>query len=104
MRRVLGMPHTGGASEFLPGEDADGGEEDDFQVEPHGAVGHIVEVHVQSAEHLLDGVGVAVVERCHGEDAWAHGVELGIARVALHDLFDEELSLGARPDERHVAD
>ena len=91
-------------SEFLAREDADGSEPDNLQVEHHRAMGHVVEVHLQSAQHLFYRVGVAVIERCHGEDARAYGIELGVARVVLHNLVDEELPFGSWSDKRHVAD
>lgn len=64
----------------------------------------VIEVVLQSLQHLLHRVGVAVVESgitCH---AWAHLVELFVAVVVLHDPVNEILSLRTIADERHVAD
>ena len=63
----------------------------------------VVEVELEAAQHLLHGVGVAVVERGVGGDAWTHLIEVGVVGVVLHDLVDVELALGARSDEGHVA-
>ena len=66
-------------------------------------MGYIVEVHLQSAQHLLERVGIAIIKRCHREDARTDGIELFVAGVMLHDLVDEELPLGSWSHKRHVA-
>ena len=64
----------------------------------------VIEIEVETSEHLLDGVAVAIVERGVGCHARANLVEVLVAWVALHDLVDVEFALGAWADESHVAD
>lgn len=64
----------------------------------------VVEVELQSSEHLLHGVGVAIVEGGVGGDTRANLVEEAVTRVVLLYLVDVVLALRSRPDERHVAD
>lgn len=73
------------------------------KVEPKRLVLKIIKVKFEATQHLLYGVGVAVVERCVGGDAWADSVELLIAWVALHNLVDVEFAFGTITDERHIA-
>ena len=64
----------------------------------------IVEVKLEAAEHLLEGVGVAVSEgRVRGYTR-TDLVQVVVARIGLHDLVDVELTLRAVADECHVAD
>ena len=74
-----------------------------FEVEVERLVFKVVEVELQSSEHFLQGVGVAVVECGVRRHARAYGIELLVARVALHDLVDVELAFRAVADECHVA-
>ena len=64
----------------------------------------IIEVKLQSAKHLLHGVGVSIVERGVGCHPRTNLVETRIASIMLHDLVDVELALRTRTDERHVSD
>lgn len=64
---------------------------------------HVVEIHLQAGEHLLDRIRVAVVERGQREESRAHGIQQLVARIVLHDLVDKDLSLGSMAYKRHVA-
>ena len=90
--------------ELLSEHDVAEGLGEDLGIKPPGTVLQIVEVELQSSQHLLHGVGVAVVERGVGGHARSNLVEERIAFVVLHDLVDVELALRAGTDERHVAD
>ena len=74
-----------------------------LEVEAPGAVLQIEEVVAQAAEHLFDGVGIAVVEGGVGGDTRTDLVEVAITGIALHDLVDVELALGTGTNESHVA-
>ena len=89
--------------EYLSEHDVDECLDENLGVEPPAAVLEVVEVEFEAAEHLLHGVGVAVVERGIGSHAGTYLVEIDVARVVLDDLVDVELALGARTDEGHVA-
>lgn len=92
------------ALEFLALHDVEESHEEDFHLKPPTAVLEVVEVELQTAEHLLQRVAIAIVERGVGGDARTDLVEVLVARVALHDLLDVVFALGARADEGHVAD
>lgn len=64
----------------------------------------IVKVKLQSAQHLLHGVSITIVEGSVGGDSWANLIEILIARIVLNNLIDIELALRTRTDERHVSD
>lgn len=89
--------------ELLAEDDAAEGHPEDLDVEPPGAVLEVEEVVLETAEHLFDGVGVTVVVGGVGGDSRTDLVEIGVARVTLHDLVDEELALRTRTHECHVA-
>ena len=63
----------------------------------------IEEVVAQAAEHLLDSVGVAVVESGVGGDTRTYLVEVAITGVALHNPVDVEFALRSRSDKGHLA-
>src|SRR3712207_5708329 len=63
----------------------------------------IVKVELQSAQHLLHRVGIAIVERGVGSNAWPNLIEERVALVVLHNLVDVELAFGSWSDESHVA-
>lgn len=63
----------------------------------------IEEVVAQAAEHLFDGVGIAVVEGGVRSDPRTDLVEVTITGIALHDLVDVELALGTGTDKGHLA-
>ena len=48
--------------EFLPDDDVQEGEPQNLGVHPPRAVRQVVEVEFQSAQHLLHGIGISVVE------------------------------------------
>ena len=75
-----------------------------LEVEQPGAVLQVEQVVAQAAQHLLEGVRVAVVQRGVGRDTRTDLVEVAIAGIALHDLVDVELAFRARADEGHLAD
>ena len=64
----------------------------------------VVEVKLQSAQHLLHGISISIVERGVRRDTRAYLIEVLVAWVMLHDLVDVELALRPRTDERHVTD
>lgn len=76
---------------------------EDFDVKSPGMVLQIEEVVAQAAEHLLDGVGIAIVEGGVGGDTRADLVEVAITGIALHNLVDVELALGTWTDKGHLA-
>lgn len=73
-----------------------------LEVEAPGTVLQIEEVVAQAAEHLLDGVGIAIVEGGVGSDTRTDLVEVAITGIALHNLVDVELALGTRADKGHL--
>lgn len=74
-----------------------------LEVEAPGTVLQIEEVVAQAAEHLLDGVGIAIVEGGVGSDTRTDLVEVAITGIALHDLVDVELAFGTWTDKGHLA-
>ena len=90
-------------SELVALDDAVESEPENFAVEEEGAVLKVIKVVVEADEHLIKGVGIAVVEGGIGGDAGADGVEVGVARIALHYLLDEVGALGAGAYETHIA-
>lgn len=74
-----------------------------LEVEAPGTVLQIEEVVAQAAEHLLDGVGIAIVEGGVGSDTRTDLVEVAITGIALHNLVDVELALGTWTDKGHLA-
>lgn len=74
-----------------------------LDVKSPGAVLQIEEIVAQAAEHLLDGIGIAVVEGGVGGDPRTDLVEVAITGIALHDLVDVELALGTGTDKGHLA-
>lgn len=74
-----------------------------LEVEAPGTVLQIEEVVAQAAEHLLDGVGIAIVEGGVGSDTWTDLVEVAITGIALHNLVDVELAFGTWTDKGHLA-
>ena len=63
----------------------------------------VEEVVVKAAQHLLHGVGIAIVKRgiaCH---ARSYLIEKGVTRVVHHYLVNVILALGSIAYERHVA-
>lgn len=74
-----------------------------LEVEAPGTVLQIEEVVAQAAEHLLDGVGIAIVEGGVGSDTRTDLVEVAITGIALHNLVDVELALGTGTDKGHLA-
>ena len=74
-----------------------------FEVEAPGTVLQIEEVVAQAAEHLLDGIGIAVVEGGVGGDPRTDLVEVAITGIALHNLVDVELAFGTWTDKGHLA-
>ena len=63
----------------------------------------IVEVELQTTQHLLHRVGVAVVERGVRGHARSNLIEIDVARVVLNDLVDVELAFRSWTDKGHVA-
>ena len=63
----------------------------------------VVEVVLQAAEHLLHGVGVAVVKGGVGGYTGANLIEILISLVVLQNLVNVELALRARTHECHIS-
>ena len=76
---------------------------ENLDVEAPRAVLQIKKVVAQAAEHLLDGVGIAVVEGGVRSDSRTDLVEVAITGIALHNLVDVELALGTWTDKGHLA-
>lgn len=74
-----------------------------LEVEAPGTVLQIEEVVAQAAVHLLDGIGIAVVEGGVGSDTRTDLVEVAITGIAFHNLVDVELALGTGADKGHLA-
>lgn len=74
-----------------------------FEVEAPGTVLQIKKIVAQATEHLLDGVGIAVVEGGVGGDTRTDLVEVAITGIALHNLVDVEFALGTWTDKGHLA-
>lgn len=74
-----------------------------LEVEAPGTVLQIKKIVAQATEHLLDGVGIAVVEGGVRGDTRTDLVEVAITGIALHDLVDVELALGTGTDKGHLA-
>lgn len=74
-----------------------------LEVEAPGTVLQIEEVITQATEHLLDSVGIAIVEGGVGGDTRTDLVEVAITGIALHNLVDVELALGTGADKGHLA-
>lgn len=73
-----------------------------LEVEAPGTVLQIKKIVAQATEHLLDGVGIAIVEGGVGSDTRTDLVEVAITGIALHNLVDVELALGTRADKGHL--
>ncbi len=91
------------SSEFLSEDDGHGSLPDDAQVYGEGTCAEIVEVVVETAEHFLQCVGVAVVEGGVREESRTYFVEVDVGRVYCHNLVNEILAFGTRTYETHVA-
>ena len=75
------------------------GEEHNLDVLPPRSSLEIVEIHLQSFEHLLHGVCVAVVERSIRGDSRTYLIEILIAAVMFHNLVDIEFPFRTWSDE-----
>lgn len=75
-----------------------------FTIEKEGAMLKIIEIIVQSAEHLLKRVRIAIVEGSIRGDTGTNLIEVFVARIGLHNLIDEELPFGPRAYESHITD
>ena len=62
----------------------------------------VIQVEIQSFQHFLHGVCVAVVQGSVGSDARPDLVKIGVPGITLHDLVDVELSFRSWADEGHV--
>lgn len=89
--------------ELLAPDNAPERHPEDLDVKPPGAVLEVVEVVAETAQHLLDGVRVAVVVGGVRSHAGTYLIQIAVARVALEDLFDKILALRARAHEGHLA-
>jgi hypothetical protein len=63
----------------------------------------IVEVVLQSPQHLLEGVGIAVMQRGIGGYPWAYLVQQLIAWVLGHNLLNIVATLRTVAHKGHVA-
>ena len=94
---------NGSVSKFLSRNDTDEGLKENLQIKKEGVVLEVVKVGFKACEHLLEGCGVAVVQSGVGCHAWAHLVEVLVARVNGYNLVDEVFALRSRAYKRHVA-
>lgn len=90
-------------SEFLPEHYIHERHEKYLAVEAPRAVLQVEQVVAQAAEHLVERIGIAVVEGGVGGDARTDLVQVAVAGVGFHNPVDEELAFGAGTDKRHVA-
>ena len=89
-------------SEFLTKYNRKGCKEDNLNVRKERIVIQILEIKTQALQHLLNGISVPILKSSVREEPWADRIETNVVRVALHNLINEELALGTRPDERHL--
>lgn len=94
--------YTCDLSELLPKHNSKECHPKDFKIESPGAVLQIEEIVAQATEHLLDGVGIAIVEGGVRGDTRTDLVEVAITGIAFHDLVDVEFALGTRADKGHL--
>lgn len=64
----------------------------------------IVKVELKAAEHLLHGIGVAIVERRIRGYTRTNLIQTAIARIVLHNLVDVVFALWSWSDKGHVTD
>ena len=89
--------------EFLSRENRDCGEINNLDVGPHCPVAAVIEVHAQPFEHLLHGVGVAVVKRGIGEQSGALEIQKLVIWIDCHDFLDEIGPFGPITHNRHIS-
>ena len=77
--------------------------EKNLGVGPQTLVLQVVEVVVESKQHLFHSVGIAVVQSSIGSHSGAYGIQFGIARIVLHNLVDIEFAFRTVANESHVA-
>ena len=88
--------------EFLPERYVQESLHQYLEIEPPRAVLQIEQVVTQTADHLLQRIRIAVVERGIRSHARTDLEQEAIAGITLHDLVDVELSLRTRADKRHI--
>ena len=91
------------SSELLPEHDVHERHDEYLAVEEPRAMLQVEEVVAQAAEHLVERVGIAVVEGGIGGDTRTNLVQVAVAGIGFHNPVDEELALGAGADKCHVA-
>lgn len=89
-------------SELLPRYNLKEGHPENLDVKSPGTVLQVEEVVAQATEHLLDGVGIAIVEGGVRSDPRTDLVEVAITGIALHNLVDVELALRTGTDKGHL--
>lgn len=89
--------------ELIAGSDVPEGAPENFAIEEETAVSEVIEVVVQTTKHLLESVGITVVEGCVRGDAGTYLIEIVITRIGLFDLVDKVLTLGTITYKGHVA-
>ena len=62
----------------------------------------IEQIIAQTAEHLFDGIGVAVIKGSVGGNARSDLEQIAVTGIALHDLFDVEFAFGTGADKGHL--
>ena len=63
----------------------------------------IVEVVLQTLQHFLHRVGIAIVQSCIRSDTRPYLVEVCVTLIVLQNLVNIELSLWTRAHKRHIA-
>ena len=72
-------------------------------IKEEAAVSEVVKIVMQTAEHLLNGVGITIVKGGVGGDAGTYLIEVVVAGIHLLDLIYEILTFRTVADKRHVA-
>lgn len=77
--------------------------DEDFEIEPPGAVSEIIKVIFKTTEHFSHRIGIAVVESGIRSSARSYLIQIGISVVIFEDLVYVEFSFWARTYKGHVA-
>ncbi len=93
----------GDSLELPSADNGEHGGENDSHIHEQIPVLKIIEVFVQSREHLLHGVGVAVIQGCLGGYSRLYLVKMYVAGVVQEYLVDEILPFRAISYERHLS-
>ena len=91
-------------SELLSEHNAEERHPQDFEIESPRAVFKVEQVVAQTAEHLLHGVGIAVVKGGVGSNPGTYLKQVTVTGIAFHNLVDVILTFGTGADESHLSE